>query len=103
MAAAGVKYTTGRESNELHNETVNGVQLKDKHQFPDGIDPYIIPGKPESGLLWGISPGALAETGTGDKKIQAYNFRICLSNDSSNRLPIERPANYDSAKYELLL
>jgi hypothetical protein len=103
MAASGVSYTTGREPNAMYNETVNGVQLKDKHQFPDGIDPYIIPGKPASGLLWGISPGVLAETGTGDKKIQAYNFRICLSNDSSNRIPITRPANYDSTRYELLL
>jgi len=103
MAAAGVHYTTGREANALYNETVNGVQLKDKHQFPDGIDPYIIPGKPESGLLWGISAGTLAETGTGDKKIQSYNFRICLSDDPSNQLPITRPARYDSTRYELLL
>ena len=103
MAAAGVGYTTGRESNALYNETVNGVQLRDKHQFPDGIDPYIVPGKPESGLLWGISSGPLAETGSGDKKIQAYNFRICLSDDPSNQIAITRPAHYSAAQYELLL
>jgi hypothetical protein len=103
MAAAGVRYTTGRESNEQYNETVNGVQLKDKHQFPDGIDPYRIPGQPESGLLWGISNGQLAEAGSGDKKIQAYNFRICLSDDPTNQLPITRPEGYDSSRYELLL
>ncbi|MBS1567262.1 MAG: FAD-dependent oxidoreductase, partial [Bacteroidetes bacterium] len=103
MAAAGVRYTTGRESNAQYNETVNGVQLKDKHQFPDGVDPYKIPGKPESGLLWGISNGTLAEPGSGDKKIQAYNFRICLSNDPANRIPITRPKGYDSTRYELLL
>jgi hypothetical protein len=54
-------------------------------------------------LLWGISPATLAPLGSGDKKIQSYNFRICLSNDPENRLPIIRPANYDSAHYELLL
>jgi hypothetical protein len=103
MAKAGVSYTTGREPNAQYNETVNGVQLREKHQFPDGVDPYIIPGKPESGLLWGISNEPSKETGSGDKKIQAYNFRICLSNDPGNRLPIERPVNYDSTKYVLLL
>lgn len=103
MAKAGVSYTTGREPNSRYNETVNGVQLKDKHQFPDGVDPYIIPGKPESGLLWGISNGVLQETGSGDNKIQAYNFRICLTNIPKNSLAIERPANYDSTRYELLL
>ena len=103
MAMAGVSYTTGRESNATYNETVNGVQLRDKHQFPDGIDPYREPGQPESGLLWGISPEPLADIGSGDKKIQAYNFRICLSNDPVNRIAITRPANYDSTRYELLL
>ena len=103
MAKAGVSYTTGREPNSRYNETVNGVQLKDKHQFPDGVDPYIIPGKPESGLLWGVSNGVLQETGSGDNKIQAYNFRICLTNIPKNSLAIERPANYDSTRYELLL
>ncbi|WPU92050.1 FAD-dependent oxidoreductase [Mucilaginibacter sabulilitoris] len=103
MAKAGVSYTTGREGNDVYHETVNGVQLKDKHQFPDGIDPYKIPGKPESGLLWGISPDVLAKNGTGDKRIQSYNFRLCLSNDPSNRIAITKPANYDSTRYELLL
>jgi hypothetical protein len=51
MAKAGVSYTIGREANAQFNETVNGVQIKDQHQFPDNIDPYKIPGKPESGLL----------------------------------------------------
>jgi len=103
MAKAGVSYTTGREPNSLYNETVNGVQLKDKHQFPEGIDPYRIAGKPESGLLWGISKGSLQENGSGDDKIQAYNFRICLTNTPANRLPVTRPADYDPARYELLL
>ena len=103
MAKAGISYTTGREANSVYNETVNGVQLKEQHQFPDHVDPYIIPGKPESGLLWGISPESLAEIGSGDKKIQAYNFRICLTNDPENRIEITRPSNYDSTQYQLLL
>jgi len=103
MAGAGVSYTVGRESNALYNETYNGVQLMDGHQFPDGVDPYKIPGDSTSGLLWGISNEKLMGAGSGDKKVQAYNFRICLTDNKSNRVAIERPANYDSTHYELLL
>lgn len=103
MAKAGVTYIVGRESNDLYGETYNGVQLMEGHQFPDGIDPYKIPGDPSSGLLWGISGASLASEGSGDQKLQAYNFRICLTNVPSNRIPITRPENYDSEKYELLL
>jgi ribulose 1,5-bisphosphate synthetase/thiazole synthase len=103
MAKAGVSYTVGRESNSQYNETINGVQLMHGHQFPDGIDPYRIPGKPESGLLWGISEENLPPNGTGDKKVQAYNYRICLSSDPQNQVPIARPEAYDSTKYELLV
>ena len=103
VAKAGVSYIVGRESNSLYNETYNGVQLRDKHQFPDGIDPYKIPGKPESGLLWGISKEPLAVQGSGDKKVQAYNFRICLTNKQDNLIPVQRPPGYDSSRYELLL
>jgi ribulose 1,5-bisphosphate synthetase/thiazole synthase len=101
MAKAGVSYVVGREDNKDFNETINGVQLMHGHQFQDGIDPYIIPGKPESGLVWGISRETLQPNGTGDKKVQAYNYRICLTSDKNNMVPITRPEGYDSTRYEL--
>jgi hypothetical protein len=103
MAKAGVSYTVGREANDLYKETFNGVQLMKGHQLPDGVDPYKVPGEPSSGLLWGINPGVLAKDGTGDKKVQAYNFRICLTNNKTNQVPITKPENYDPEKYELLI
>jgi len=103
LAKAGVSYTVGREANSQYNETWNGVQLLDKHQFPDGIDPYKIPGNAASGLLWGISDNTLEKNGTGDKKVQAYNYRICLTDDKNNMAPITRPTGYDSTWYELLV
>lgn len=103
MAKAGVSYTVGREANSVYNETYNGVQVLEGHQFPDGIDPYKVPGDSTSGLIWGVSNGALAEQGSGDKKVQAYNFRICLSKDPANLVPITKPDNYDPNRYELLL
>jgi hypothetical protein len=103
MARSGVTYTVGREANSQYKETINGVQLMNGHQFPDGIDPYIIPGNPQSGLLWGISNEVPRANGMGNKMVQAYNFRITLTNIPENRAPITRPANYDPKKYELLL
>ena len=103
MAQAGVSYTTGREDNTQYNETINGVQLMKGHQFPDSIDSYKRPGKPRSGLLWGISDEMLQPNGTGDKKIQAYNYRICLTSDKANQVPITPPEGYDASRYELLL
>jgi hypothetical protein len=103
MAMAKVSFTIGRESNQQYHETYNGVQLLDKHQFPDGVDPYIIEGKPETGLLWGIRSTGLDTRGSGDKKLQAYNFRLCLTDSPQNRIEISKPEHYDSSHYELLL
>lgn len=102
MAKSGVSYTIGREDNALYGETYNGIQLSDYHQFPDGIDPYVVPGKPESGLLYGISAASLQPTGKGDTLIQAYNFRLCLTQDKNNQIPFTRPDSYLPAQYALL-
>lgn len=102
MAGAGASYTVGREPNDRHGETINGVQLRDKHQFPDGVDPYVRPGDPSSGLLPEIGAAGVAPDGTGDRKVQAYNFRLAMCQGDA-RLPVARPARYDSARYELLL
>lgn len=103
MAKSGVNYAVGREDNKTYNETWNGVQLLDKHQFPDGIDPYKIPGDSTSGLLWGISNNKPLPNGTGNKMLQAYNYRLCLTNDPANRIEITKPDGYDSSMFELLL
>ena len=102
MAKAGVSYFVGREGNEEHDETLNGVQMSLWHQFPDEVDPYLKEGEPNSGLCWGIQPNTLKERGSGDKLVQAYNFRLCLTDNKENQRPFEKPVNYDPAKYELL-
>jgi len=105
MAAAGVTYHVGREACTQYDETWNGVQAGAKHHghyFKTNVDPYKIKGKPESGLLYGISPEPIAPNCTGDKKIQAYCFRLCMSNHPDNRVPFPKPENYNPANYELL-
>lgn len=105
---AGISYTVGREANSVYNETISGyflAEYKTKsgyHQFPDGVSPYKIPGNAASGLVWGISHAKEQPQGSGDKRVQAYNFRICLTDSVENRLPITKPADYDANKYELM-
>jgi hypothetical protein len=102
MAKAGVSYTVGREDNLQYNEKYNGFQLRDAHQFPDSINPYIIPDNTNSGYVYGVSNNMPTQTGTGDRLVQAYNYRLCLTNIENNKIPITKPANYDPKKYELL-
>lgn len=116
MAASGVSYTIGRESNNLYGETLNGVQL-DKinltlrkkisynsfyHNFIKRVDPYVIKGDPDSGLLPYISDEPPGVDGEGDNKIQAYCFRMTLTDHPDNRIPFKKPVNYNELNYELL-
>jgi hypothetical protein len=105
MAAAGISYTVGRESMDQYGEQWNGVQtgvLHHGHHFKSDISPYVIPGDPESGVLPRISTEDPGEYGSGDHRVQAYCFRMCLTDHPENRLAISRPEDYDSTQYELL-
>lgn len=104
MAKAGVSYTVGREANATYGETLNGVQTQNAihHQFQDGVDPYVQPGNSDSGLLPNIDPTGPGEEGSGDRRVQAYCFRMCMSDAPGNRVPFAKPAGYDSLQYELL-
>jgi len=104
MAFAGISYHVGRESNEVYDETLNGVQTRNatKHQFEKPVDPYITPGDPGSGLLPRIHAGSPGKEGHGDHRVQAYNYRMCLTKVPENRVPFPKPDNYDPMEYELL-
>ncbi|TXE10302.1 FAD-dependent oxidoreductase [Algoriphagus aquimarinus] len=105
MAAAGVSFHVGRESNSTYGEKWNGVQVgvyQHRHYFDKNISPYIIADDPSSGLLPEISADPSGENGEGDKRIQAYNYRMALSRHPDNRVPFAKPDNYDPARYELL-
>jgi hypothetical protein len=104
MAAAGVSYHVGREANAVYGETLNGVQTRNatEHQFKVRVDPYVVPGDPRSGLLPGVHDGGPGEEGSGDRRVQAYNFRMTLTDSPANRLPIAKPDGYDPRRYELL-
>lgn len=97
LAAAGVSYTVGRESNAQYGETLNGI----RYLPAEKVSPFVAPGDPASGLLPGIEPVPPGPEGEGDRRVQTYNFRVCLTDVSENRVPIEKPASYNPAYYEL--
>ncbi len=105
MAKAGVSYHVGREANATYGETINGIRAQTpKHQFLVDVDPYVKPGNPQSGLLPFIQPGDGGKPGDGDKAVQVYNFRLCMTRTAANKLPWEaiKPPGYNEKKFELL-
>ena len=105
MAAAGVSYHVGREANSVYGETLNGNEpgYAKFHQLNKGIDPYVVPGDPKSGLLPGVEPHDPSfKPGDGDRRVQAYCLRMCLTDNPANRIPFTKPEGYDERDYELL-
>jgi len=109
MAAAGVDYHIGREGQGVYDEMWNGVQigvLHHTHHFGHlkaKISPYVIPGDAKSGILLGISDQPPGEYGEGDRKVQAYCYRMCLTDHEPNRVSFPKPDGYDPLRYEILL
>jgi hypothetical protein len=105
LAGAGVTYLVGREANSQYAETLDGVQTANSrhHQFFPHVDPFVEAGNRASGLLPGIDPAGPGTEGGADHRVQAYCFRMCLTDHPENRIPFTKPADYDPLLYELLL
>lgn len=118
MALAGVSYHVGRESRDTYEESLAGVlpddlNIRQPKRYFNKLDAHV-PGSEQRGyarvdpydeqgnILYGIQDIPLEKPGTGDDKVQAYNVRVCLTSDTSNMIPLDRPVDYDSTKYELL-
>ncbi len=124
MARAGVSHTQSREGNARYGETYNGIYYDAKFQprtnhlqpgisgrVPGGqgvwdrdlpLDPYVVPGKPASGLLPLVQAGEPGSQGDPAPGVQAYCFRLCLTTNRANCLPLDPPPNYDPKRYELV-
>lgn len=100
MAKAGVPYHVGREGESVYGETLNGIRVEKSthHQFTHKVDPYVIPGKPESGLIPLIQAGGPGEEGAGDHRVQAYNYRMCTTDVAENRRAWPKPEGYDEKR-----
>ena len=106
LAAANVSYRVGREPAGAYGESLAGqwqkVSWKNVYQFCRlPLSPYVEPGNPESGLLPEISSEPPGNAGEGDFKVQAYNFRMYLT-DKAGKIPFPKPRGYDPGRYALL-
>lgn len=99
MAEAHVTYVVGREGIEKYGENLAGVRPETpKHQFLWKLSAY----DDNHRLLPLVDPGPLAPGGSADNKVQAYNFRMILTDDPANRLPWTKPDGYDPSQFALL-
>lgn len=105
LALCGVPFRVGREAASEYGESLAGSQLSRAafHQFARPVDPYRRPGEPESGLLPELEAHGPVLEGAGDEHLQAFCFRLCLTQREDLRLPFREPAGYDPQRYELLL
>lgn len=102
MAAAGVSYFVGREANSRYGETFNGIRPLEENRVKH-VSPYVREGDPSSGLLPRIDPRPPGKFGEEDHRLQAYNFRMCLTDDPANRVAVTKPEGYDPLQYETAL
>lgn len=102
LAFAGCSFVVGREGNAVYGETKNGIRTDTTHgQFEKAVDPYVTPGDSASGTIHGVENAPPGEHGAPSDGIQGYCFRLCLTKDPANRIPMGKPADYDPARYEL--
>jgi hypothetical protein len=95
MAAAGVDWTIGREGRAEFGESLAGKQYPKKKMDISGFD--------DSGrLLPLLTTDDAGPDGAGDKNIMTYSFRLCLTTDAENRMPMPAPAHYDPARFEVI-
>jgi len=79
-AQAGAKYLIGREDRTQFNEEHAG------EMFWEPTHTKIVFG-----------------SGKGDRKVQAYNYRLCLTRDPKNLAPFPLPSAYNRSRYTSLI
>ncbi|MBA2361186.1 MAG: FAD-dependent oxidoreductase, partial [Actinobacteria bacterium] len=108
VAERGIPCAVGRESRELYGERWAGRQpayRPSKHNFPVLLSPFAETGEalpfvrePEQDERgWPVE-----SLGEGDGGLQAYGYRVCLTDREENRLPLAPPPDYDPALFEVL-
>ena len=99
LAQAGVSYTVGRESTQEYGEPLAGVGGSTEHRVPFDVPALDAQGR----LLPLMYPSRPGLPGSGDRKVQAYNFRVIMTDDPANRVPLARPEGYSVGQYELFV
>jgi len=95
MAAAGVDWTIGREGRAEYGESLAGKRFPKAKMAIDGFDS-------QGNLLPLVTTDDAGEESAGDKNVMVYSFRLCLTENPDNRVPMPKPANYDPARFEIV-
>lgn len=100
MAQAGVSYTWGRESSAQYGESLAGVRPTHfQHVFK-----FPVPARDEDGrALPEVQAAPVGVIGAGDRKVQSYNFRVCVSHDPANQVRFPKPDDYRPDRFALLV
>jgi hypothetical protein len=93
MAKAGVTWTLGRESKSAHGESLAGQQFPKPRMKASPLN--------RGGQLLPLMTAASLGPDEGDRHVMTYSFRLCLSSDPANRVPLTEPSGYDPARFEL--
>jgi hypothetical protein len=118
LRQAGVSSSYGRESRSEHNESLAGT--RDAHFRANYSEEYLskpgieythhgqfsaeIPARSASGnLVWGVDKDPLPPVGSADRRIQAYCFRLIVTQRPDLLVPWPKPRRYELSRYELLL
>tara|TARA_B110000003_G_scaffold276427_1_gene322822 strand:- start:2502 stop:4175 length:1674 start_codon:yes stop_codon:yes gene_type:complete len=103
LAAADVTFTVGRESNAQYKELSNAITSPiHGNNLRKGIDPYLVKGDLSSELLSSVNQYDEADVGKADHRLQAFCYRMCLTNAPQNRVMVSKPNGYNEADYEIL-
>ncbi|KLU06155.1 secreted protein-putative xanthan lyase -likeprotein [Rhodopirellula islandica] len=95
MAAAGVDWTIGREGREEYGESLAGKQTPKSKMNINGFD-----GQGEPLPL--VTAMRVGDENVGDKNVMTYSFRLCLTEEAENRVPMPQPTHYDPARFEIV-
>ena len=98
FSSAGATFAVGREASSKYNESLAGRYLySPKNQVRVRVNPF----GASSSLLPLVVTGNTGPAGSGDGLVQAYNFRLCVTKNTTNFLPFPAPQLYDAATWEL--
>ena len=107
LMQSGTAHAVGREARSKYAESIAGddypdfAQLAEKPSFfQNDVSPFL--DAANTTLLPTIVGRYDGSGGAADDQVMSYCFRMCLTNNATNRIAVAAPAGYNEAHLELL-
>eukprot|EP00051_Salpingoeca_urceolata_P018410 m.258223 g.258223 ORF g.258223 m.258223 type:complete len:551 (+) comp19187_c1_seq2:210-1862(+) len=104
LAAANVSFAVGREAAAQYDEPNAGrppYTFPCGYQFDRAVDPRSAQ-DPGQLLPWVHRADASVPARGADKLVQSYNFRLCFTNGTHNRVEFSQPHDYNTSFFEIV-